>query len=118
MLLEGDDFVGELLQAHLVSELLQRDRSGADVAQPVERIETEAPALFREGIAHVDQAVAAARAEVLQQLPIDGSLHEVKDDVVGQLGGINKLAVALEASRVHQAHEKGQADRIRRSRCS
>ena len=117
---EGDQLIGQLLQAHLVGELLQRHRRGPDIAHALQRVDGPALALFGERVAHVDRAVGVAHSQRAQQLPVDGHLHQVRNNVVGQLDGFDELAAGLQPAHVDQLHQQAeqiQARRFRWPRC-
>ena len=106
---EGDQFVGELLQVDAVGEVLEGDGGGTGVAQALEGIEGPALALFGERVAQIEGAVGVAHAQGAQQLAVDGHLHQFGDDVIGQLDGLDELAGGLKPAGIHdlqqQAHQ-------------
>jgi hypothetical protein len=53
----GDQFVGQLLQAHAAGEIIEGDRCGPDVAQPLQGVESPALALVSEREDHIERAV-------------------------------------------------------------
>ena len=105
---EGDDFVGQLLQAHLVGELLQGDGRRPNVALAIQGVDREVLAPFGESVAHVNHAVGIVGAQGAQQLAVDGHLHEIEHKVVGQLDGVDELAVGFKPPGIDEFHQQAE----------
>ena len=103
---EGHQLVGELLHVDAVGEVVEGDRSGPDVAQPLQGIEGPALALFSKGVGQIERAVGVAHAQSAQQHAVDGHLHQFGHDVVRQLDGVDELAAGFKSACVHDLHEQ------------
>ena len=109
--LEADQFVGQLLQVHLVGEFLQGDGSGSDIAQPLQRLDRPALALLGERVAHINLAVGVAHPQGAQQLPLNGHPDQLGHDMVRQLDGIDDLTGGFQVACIDQLHH--QAEKIK-----
>ena len=108
----GDAFVGRLLQVHLIGELLQGYRRGANITGSLDRIQRPALALFSKRVAQVDQAFGVTRPQRIQQMPVDRHLRQVDYDRQRQLDGIGKLRYGLQAAGIHRLEQQGQQNRL------
>jgi hypothetical protein len=100
---EGDQFVGELLQVDAIGEVFEGNGGRSNIAQALEGVEGPALAFFGEGVGEIEGAAGVAHAERAQQHAVDGHLHQLGDDVEGELDGFDELAARFKAARIDEA---------------